>query len=794
MKKTKLLAAAMAVIMLMPMLMSCSSDKKKNNVVKAEDPWYESVRVKINKDIREGEQEGLSQICTSNDNIFYMYSLSPDRGGSSRTVLDKYDLNGRLVDRKKVICPEDYYIMQIYSLTSDPEGKTLNAVVWYHSGGGFNDFRFVDINTDTGKISNIKEIFNDAADLAISAKDSSLSGVFCIGDYKIAQMFILNDLLGYQLLLFKNTEYVAELDFSSMQLNFLLGGYSINESKNSVYAYGYEKGTFIKMEFDLNSGKLKSKSQVQANDADSVNFWEYNLTNTGDMCRIDSLGNIVKADVDAMTTHTMIDTNWYTPYFYPPDSQDHSFSSSVLSCDEKGAVILDYEWVTYGSDDYKAYEYFRILKKTEKNPNEGKKIIELALPTNTGITEYMSRSIYEFNESDNEYLIRIWDKSKTGYASSIIPVFSEGDNDQQVFQMIQELKGDEAPDLALNIQKNYAMHDEIFMDLSDFLDPEVMDKQYKNIIEAGRIGGKLYFLPVTLEIEGLVTNTDLLEDGAAGITFEDYDKLIAEKMNGFSPYDYPSSTYCNKRTFILSCIDTKRAIEGDKVEFGTEQFRATAKYAKTNFKYNNESEIPDDYIYKTTRYRGECYYTKIDDYLDFVHACFRQKKQYAIIGTPSVDASGPRFKALETISVSATTDVKDGCRKFINFLFSGKAFDSSECEFLQIVTNKEIMDKNIKSLTDLNNASYDWYMTNVRSGVFIPSSGYDKISGDKYATDDMRESFRKSLASISIYYYEDYTIVQFLDEELAPYYAGDRSIDDAIKYLNDRVTKYVREM
>ena len=68
------------------------------------------------------------------------------------------------------------------------------------------------------------------------------------------------------------------------------------------------------------------------------------------------------------------------------------------------------------------------------------------------------------------------------------------------------------------------------------------------------------------------------------------------------------------------------------------------------------------------------------------------------------------------------------------------------------------------------------------------------VTGDKYATDEMAQSFRESLASISTYYYEDYTIVQFMDEELAPYYAGDRSLDDAIKYINDRVNKYVREM
>lgn len=45
-----------------------------------------------------------------------------------------------------------------------------------------------------------------------------------------------------------------------------------------------------------------------------------------------------------------------------------------------------------------------------------------------------------------------------------------------------------------------------------------------------------------------------------------------------------------------------------------------------------------------------------------------------------------------------------------------------------------------------------------------------------------------------LYYYEDRVIVQFINEELAPYYAGDRTLDDAIKILNDRVTKYVNEM
>jgi hypothetical protein len=436
-----------------------------------------------------------------------------------------------------------------------------------------------------------------------------------------------------------------------------------------------------------------------------------------------------------------------------------------------------------------------VLKKADKNPHAGKTVVELALPVNSGITDYLARSIYQFNKEDNEYLIRVWNKYKTGFNLGRSLFGAVDEDEQQVYQMIQDLRGDDAPDLVIGIQKNYAMRDDVFMDLTDFLDPDVMEKQFGNIIEAGRINGKLYFLPVTLKIEGLVTNKELLKDGAVGITFDDYDKLIKNDMNGFSPYDHAFTLAYNKRSFILSCIDTKKAIEGDKIEFGTEQFRAAVEYANENIPYENEKSMPDGYDYEySKRYRGECYYEKIDDFLDYVRACRTTEGQYTIIGTPSVDASGPRFTAIETISVSATTDAKDGCRKFMNYLFSGSAFAPSECEFKQIVTNKDVMNNNLKILSDINNKAVKSYQDSKASKAIIVPSEIDTAYGDKEATDDMRDRFIKSLSSITVYYYEDYAIVQFLDEELKPYFAGDRSLDDAIKFINDRTTKYVREM
>ena len=201
-----------------------------------------------------------------------------------------------------------------------------------------------------------------------------------------------------------------------------------------------------------------------------------------------------------------------------------------------------------------------------------------------------------------------------------------------------------------------------------------------------------------------------------------------------------------------------------------------------------------DYMAEFNRNRGECYYAKIDDFLDYVHACNKQEGHYVIIGTPSVDATGPRFNALETISVSATTDVEDGCRKFINFLFAGTAFASSDCELWQIVTNKEIMSKNVETLFLHNNEAEDLLIVSKETGAVAMTEGTEKSEGYKYATEDMCESFLNSLETISIYYYEDKKIIKFVSEELAPYYAGDRTLDDVIIYLNDRTAKYVREM
>lgn len=618
---------------------------------------------------------------------------------------------------------------------------------------------------------------------------AGVANVYSAGDYYIPVIYSQGQgtSLKANAFVYRGSEYLSELDMTGLPEFYALDSFSFNAVAKTVLTVGYSRNGMMVLEFDPETGKCVKSENYTVQLEDEFSLADYNTVASGELYKIDTLGNITTFDMQSQEVKTVIDNNWYTPYF-----SDLSEDVELIDCTESSAVIFSSKTTAYSINIAGMDETVTILKKADKNPHAGKQVIEIATPIDKDITEYLSNAFYEFNRTDSEYLIRVWSKYKTGIKAgrdfSILNV-----DDEKLYTMIQELNGDEAPDLAVGIQNNYAMRDEVFEDLTGYMDQEVMDKQFANIIEASKIGGKQYFLPVTLEIEGLITDTSLVAPGAVGITFEDFEKMIEEDLDGFSPYDYPMSTYNYKKDFILSCIDTKAAIEGDSVNFGTDQFYKTVEYADILFTQDGYTK-PDDFEWaeETARPRSACRYERMESFVDFIHACKSSEGNYTIIGTPSVDASGPRFRAIETISVTSSSDMKEGCKKFINFLFAGAGYGGTSKEFLNLVTNKEIMARNISMILDKNNTGYE---SDVELSQYMDFLSEDsKIFGYKLATKDMEDKMMESLSTISTYYYDDPVITAFLVEEIEPYYAGDRTLDDVVKILNDRANKYVKEM
>ncbi len=795
MKSIKVTAFAMAVLMLHPMLLSCAKNKSVS-LVKEDDPWYESYRFKLQSEKLDSEMLTTSVVSYSDGKLCHLYSLInlADYDNYNRTILDTYDEGGNLLNRIELDKQPGFTVTGIDAVRSK-DGNTIEAVAEVFTVQAF-ETSVIDIDIESGEISNprfLKDKDGNRLEINEGGTAAGISEVFVAGEYLVPVIYTgeTADSIGVHAFSFKDAGYMCELDFTGIPSVYRVDSFSFDPRSNLLVAVGYTASDGpVLIEFDADTGARTKYGKYDIQSEDKINIGDYKTVDTGELYKIDNLGNITTFDPQTQETRTVIDNNWYTPYFY-----DLSLENvNLVTCSNDIAVIhtqkeTGYSMVLTGMD-----ETVTILKRSDKNPHAGKKVIELATPGDQPVTEYLSDAIFEFNRTDSEYLIRVWSKYKEGIvAGRNIPTLNA--DDEKLFTMIQELNGTDAPDIAIGIQKNYAMRDDVFEDLTGYLDQETADQQFANIIEASKIGDKHYFLPVTIEIEGLVTDTSLIEDGACGITFEDFDRMIKEDLDGFSPYDYPMSEYYYRKDFILSCIDTKSAIEGSSVDFGTAQFYAAIEYSADSISEDgftkpfNGSTFNDE----LKRVRTGCRYDRIGSYLDFVHACRSSENEYTIIGTPSVDASGPRFRAKETISVTSVSDVKDGAKKFINFLFSGAGYGDSERAFSDIVTNKKVMERNIAVTTEKNNAAYetDSAFSELMSGMM---DDYNIVYGFKPANGSMERNFMASLSTISIYYYDDPVITAFLVEEIAPYYAGDRTLDASVTILNDRVNTYIKEM
>ena len=794
MKKTKVIALAMAVVMAQPVLLSCTA-KKKELIVKEDDPWYESYRFSLETDRLDTELLEGSVVSYSNGKLYHLYSLIniEDYENYRRTLLDTYDEKGNLLNRFSLKNPGDYELNRVLAIRPK-DGNKAEAVADLFAKGGFEN-AVVDIDLETGDVTDPRFLRDkEGKTLEINDGQNSMgvSEIYFAGDYIVPVIYagITAGSMETHAYSFKGAEYMCELDLTGIPALYRVEEFSFDSEKNTLFVagYTYSEGPVV-LEFDPDSGNRISYEKYSADSNGKANIGDYKAVDTGELCKIDLLGNITEFDMKTREAKTVIDNNWYTPYF-----SDLAYDDlKLVSCSSEGAVIYTRKETGYSLFFSGIDETVTILKKAGKNPNAGKKIIELAAPIDQSITEYLSDAVYEFNRTDNEYLIRVWSKYKEGItAGRDIPTLNA--DDEKLYTMIQELSGSEAPDIAIGIQKNYAMRDEVFEDLTGYLDQQVLDQQFANIIDAAKIGNKQYFIPVTLEIEGLVTDTSLIKGGSAGITFEEFDDMISDDLDGFSPYEYAMSEYNNKLDFVLSCIDTKSSIEGSNVNFGTDQFYKAIEYSADHFAEDGFIEKQDFLSFEdeVKRGRGACRYDRLESYLDFIHACKSSDGDYTIIGTPSVDASGPRFRAKETISVTAVSDEKEGAKKFINFLFSGAGYKDSDRAFQDIVTNRDIMANNISLTTELNNTGYQ--IDSGLSSIMMGSEGYGIVYGFKSASELMEKNFMESLSTISVYYYDDPVITKFIAEEIAPYYAGDRTLDETVKILDDRANKYIKEM
>ena len=783
-KSARIVSTALCLLLVFGMITSCRKSSKTNTITeKKESPWFDSTRfsLKMDKSDTDMLMSGTS-VEYINGKIYSTYATYDLETSDERVKLDVYSEQGKKEKALEMkVKNGSVRVQDIYALLPNKDGKTATAVVGVFTSGFETDFITVDL--ETGEASGVTPLLDKHG-----KKLEFVSTVTRVGDYIAVQSIVLGT--GDTLLYFyEGMDLLCEMDMSTLPGVGSFNAFSYNEKTKKAYAnVQLMTGEKYTCEMDLASGKFTNKTLWVTGGENEDALTDYQCTAQGDLLRVDTLGNIFKYNIETNTEEKVLDNSWYSPYFYDFNPEKNDDISVLHFTDDK--IVLFF----CGGDGFPTARILTenysvmVLTKASSNPNAGKKVIEISAPLDGSFSDYLSQAIVSFNETDPEYYIRIWSKYnegiKAGRGFAILDPEIE-----RAYTLVRELESDDCPDIVVNMDKKEAMNDKTLIDLGEFVEENVKKGLFDNILEASKVDGKLYFIPVTIEVEGLIVKEDDVGKDKVGMTFEEYDSYVRNKLSGAQPYDYPDSKYYYRNVFLMSCIDIKSAVEGEKVNFDSEQFRKAADYAKANFP--EKQYDPDEYIpfaEEELRTKTDGRYVHMTNFADYVKNCGNGQDAFSVIGTPSVSAQGPRFKAQESISVTARSDQKEGCKKFINYLLGGTFIPKDELSFSSICTNKEVMKKEIALLSDYYNEVYDFEM---EYGLF--DKGQLRTMGYKEATETMQQKFFDMLSTLSVYYMDDVQIKGIINEELAAYYVGDKSMDNVIRFINDRVNKYVSE-
>lgn len=799
------LAAVLAVSVLVPVFCSCKGSRTLSEevIVKEDDLWYDSVRfeVDIPGDLHPNQSDDCLNISYKDGKIYapFIVDWEDDDGRYVETRLNIYDMEGNC-DSKIIDYPEDNPDMWLDTMFLMPneDGKTATAVIWRGLTSVVDfTYYFSTVDLETGKAGEFHKIEE------VSRDGVFLSEVLAVGNYFC---FRCGDEVGNPILIFfEGDRFCSRIDVKDMiggEIAFGIDAIYPKEGTDSVYVSFLSETGKIQMLIDPETGAVLENQKETMEDIrnrssgiDTTDMSALNRTNEGELMCCDHIGNIYSYNGNDDSLELAIDCNQYSPYLYDYSDESSIEDISILSHTDDHAIL---SFIAYGDMlGYEHYQYITVLKKIP-NPHVGKKVIDLTFREDC--SDYMSSAIYNFNKTDNEYLIRIWkDEEDLSIisAGSLYTRYSEDSSEIMINELnkekediasyeqklIEDLKGTDVPDIILDLQNTRAYNNGCLEDLSDYLEADVKEMLFENVIEATKYDDRSYFLPVTISINGIVCPEDQLKEGNNGFTFDDYSAFVHGPSNGIEPF----AEYYNSRertTFLLACTDIYSMITDDKVDFGTEQFRAAAEYARNDFITTYTGEILSDLDYLDLP-APIARYTNISSYNDFIAAYAKVTEPYIIAGAPSVDAKGPSFDVTESISVAAASEVKDGAKRFLNYLFRG-GFKDGEI-FTSIPINKDVLAYDLPLLNQLCLKYYSLLVSHYHYVSEITEVGY------RVTTDLMIEQFMKSLSGLSYYSHEDPELTLMLIEETDQYFNGDKPLDEVIVVINDKAQKIINE-
>ena len=450
--------------------------------------------------------------------------------------------------------------------------------------------------------------------------------------------------------------------------------------------------------------------------------------------------------------------------------------------DEKIVFAGDIE---RSSEDYltKNDAQIVVLDLADTNPNAGKDVIRVAV---IGKLDYASaQACYEYNSGNNNCYAVL----DTRY---IVRSFADDDSYLNELSTVESLlavdmNAGDGPDIILNAAGIQQFNNPAFLiDLSSCI-PE--GKYFDNVFDAVRSkDGAIYQMPLTCGIAGISTNSSNVESGAGtGLTFEEYQAFLDGTCNGDDPFDL------TRLDMFCLCIENMSDCfyDSGEISFDNDEFRKLAAFVDANINdpfIDPDGSFSEDIFSLTDSVTDHpACYTKVTSFGKYLQDYKYKNITPAILGIPSHDGRCPGLVISDSVAVNAKSKHTDACLAFVSVMLSPSV---QECYAANDKTpvNMTAFEKCSLDIMDSFNLELDRTAAAV-SDADLAMNGMSL----NYATVEDIENYKSLIATGDHLPYSDSAVTLIVREEIQPYLAGQKSIDDVTVIIENRVATVKKE-
>lgn len=414
-----------------------------------------------------------------------------------------------------------------------------------------------------------------------------------------------------------------------------------------------------------------------------------------------------------------------------------------------------------------------LFKKVDPSAVKERKTITFA---GVYMNEELKMAAIEFNRTNKDYRIELLDYNE-------VEVAEEKMNADIAAGKIPDIYDFSCQDM---MRENFAAKG-MLEDLMPYIekDEEISEEDFcPTMLEAMKMGDKLYSFSPSFSIVTIIGKSSVVGENI-GWTFEDMKAVLQEHGNAklFSDNDRMSRLFSFEHTFN-DFIDW----ENGSCSFDSSNFKDVLEFCKDGTAGEGVREDTDVRAYQNNEILLEDIYVK-KDWIGLHKKEFGEDITY--IGYPNKDKTGGYFWFYSEVGISSKSEVKEGAWQFVRMLMTRDYQSKRSEDYDGMPIRKDSLEMMEKALM-----ATEKYTDELGRPVYpldsSASFGGFEVEIKPLPQEDI-DQFNDLIAHIHVRSFSNRYISEIIEEEVQPYFAGEKDVDTTADIIQSRITTYINE-